>query len=126
MNDGHTALDRLQSFPNIWFFPPYKPTSNEAGPARPAFALVVRTNKEQIAVAPDTIPHNAKIATNCTPAFVVGSDNDAKIGRFWFRRQAYSSTETLIHQQAWRRGALDSSAELEPDEFRRLRRKRFF
>src|SRR5580698_3860202 len=75
---------------------------------------------------PLTPPHNAKITTNCTPAFVVGSDNDAKIGRSWFRRQAYSSTETLIHQQTWRRGALDSSAELEPDEFRRLRRKRFF
>jgi len=22
MNDGHTAADRLQSFPNIWFRPP--------------------------------------------------------------------------------------------------------
>jgi phosphoglycerate dehydrogenase-like enzyme len=34
MNDGqYRAVDRLQSFPNIWFRPPYKPTSNEAGPA---------------------------------------------------------------------------------------------
>src|SRR5271155_1634329 len=28
-----------------------------------------------------------------------------------------------MHQRSWRHGALDSSAELEPDEFRRLRGK---
>jgi hypothetical protein len=82
MNDGHTALDRLQSFPNIWFLPPYKPTSNEAGPARPAFALVVRTNKEEIAVAPDTIPHNAKIATNAPQHLSSDLTTTRRLGAF--------------------------------------------
>ena len=31
MNDGHSAVDGLESFPNIWFRLPHKPTSNEAG-----------------------------------------------------------------------------------------------
>ena len=55
MNDGHTAADRLQSFPNIWFRPPYKPQVTKRGrQGRPSLWLVEEI-KEEIAGAPDTI-----------------------------------------------------------------------
>jgi hypothetical protein len=53
MNDGQYRGGPTTKVPNIWFRPPYKPTSNEAGPARPAFALLFEQLKDQIAAAPD-------------------------------------------------------------------------
>src|SRR5580698_26141 len=51
MNDGQYRGGPTTKVPNIWFRPPYKPTSNEAGPARPAFALLFEQLKDQIAAA---------------------------------------------------------------------------